>query len=165
MLKRVGRRVPNYTVGTMPRPDAEQFMARRAGQLEFETESVPSCRVCGEPAWANLRCTKHQERNPCAVEGCRKTRAAKGRLHDDWEICGEHWKAFVPPGSPLRRAFNRLARQAKRLGYKRTDRWPDELEERWWSLWRGVLRRIKRPAEGHIDQAAIERLFGWGDDL
>lgn len=155
-----------YTYGTMPRPNAEAAITLRQrgeGRL-FELIPVPSCRVCGEPAWANLRCTKHQDRNPCAAEGCQRTRAAHGNLSDDASLCGEHWKAFVPPGSPARRAFNRLARLAKRMGYRRVDRWPDELEDRWWSLWRGVIRRVRRGAEGRIDQAAIERMFGWDDE-
>jgi hypothetical protein len=150
--------------GTMPRADAERAIeARRvAGQL-FTMTPVPTCRCCGEPAWENLRCTKHQDRNPCAVEGCTRTRKANGYLSVDSSLCGEHWKAFVPPGSPIRRAFNRLARLARKMGYKRTDRWPPELERRWWLIWFGVIRRVRRGDEGHVDQAAIHRMFGWDD--
>lgn len=152
------------TIAVVDRAKGEEMVPGGA-QGTYYLQSVPSCRVCGEPAWPNLRCTKHQDRNPCAAEGCRRTRkAVNGQLHDDWSLCGEHWRAFVPPGSPTRRAFNRLARLAKKLGYKRTDRWPEELEERWWSLWRGVMRRVRRGAEGHIDEQAIRRLFGWADE-
>lgn len=162
-VKRVGHRVLHYSLAPVERDRALRYVAQRP-ESEFELEPVPSCRVCGEPAWANLRCTKHQGRNPCATEGCQRTRAAHGELSDDASLCGEHWRAFVPPGSPGRRAFNRLARLAKKMGYKRADRWPAELEDRWWSLWRGVIRRVRRGAEGRIDQAAIERMFGWGDE-
>lgn len=161
-IQRTGTRVPLYAMAPMPRAEADRYVARRPAST-FTLEAVPSCRVCGEPAWPNLRCTKHQDRNPCAAEGCRRTRAAHGSLRDDASLCGEHWRAFVPPGSPGRRAFNRLARLAKQMGYKRTDRWPDELEARWWRLWAGVIRRVRRAADGHIDQAEIERMFGWSD--
>lgn len=157
-VSRVGSPV---TYGTMPRDQAERSFG---GNASWTLEPVPSCRCCGEPAWPNLRCTKHQDRNPCAAEGCQRTRAAHGQLRDDASLCGEHWRAFVPPGSPTRRAFNRLARIAKKAGYRRTDRWPDELENRWWSLWRGVMRRVRRGAEGHIDEEAIRRMFGWTDE-
>lgn len=165
-LVTVGSPGQPYTYGTMPRADAERAIEVRrvAGRL-FTLTPVPSCRCCGEPAWANLRCTKHQDRNPCAAEGCTRTRKANGGdLRDDASLCGEHWRKFVPPGSPARRAFNRLARIAKKAGYRRTDVWPAELERRWWRLWAGVIRRVRRGAEGHIDQAAIERMFGWSDD-
>lgn len=151
------------TLATVDREKGEQWVPGGASGTYY-LQSVPSCRVCGEPAWANLRCTKHQDRNPCAAEGCKRTRAAKGWLNDDAYLCGEHWKAFVPPGSPTRRAFNRLARVAKKAGYKRTDRWPRELEDRWWRVWRGVIRRVRRGAEGHIDEQAVRRMFGWDEE-
>lgn len=126
---------------------------------------VPTCRCCGEVAWDNLRCTKHQDRNPCVVEGCTRTMPARGWLRDDAFLCGEHWRVHCPPGSPIRKAFNRLGRLARRMGYRRHDRWPDQLQERRWRLWQGLVRRIQRgDPEGHIDQAAIERMFGWADD-
>lgn len=147
--------------GTMPREQAERAFGRKD---LWTLTPVPACRCCGEPAWENLRCTKHQDRNPCAAEGCRKTRAAHGHLSDQASLCGEHWRAYVPPGSPTRRAFNRLARVAKLAGFKRSDRWPPELEARWWRLWRGVMRRVGREREGHIDEQAIRRMFGWTDE-
>jgi len=155
-----------YQGPAIPRKRGEAWIAERVRYHSSERWTlvpVPSCRCCGEPAWDNLRCAKHQDRNPCAAEGCHRTGAAHGRLSEEATICGEHWRAFVPPGSPTRRAFNRLARVAKKAGYRRTDRWPDELEERWWRLWRGVIRRVRRAAEGHIDKAAIERMFGWNE--
>lgn len=127
----------------------------------YYLQRVPSCRCCGEPAWDNLRCTKHQGRTPCVVEGCKRTTARR----TTYFVCGEHWKAYVPPGSPERRALNRLARMAKKLGYSRTDHWPEPLESRWWRLWDGIARRVqRRSTEGSIDETAIRRLFGWEDD-
>ena len=155
---------PGITLRVCTREQGEQWVPG-GRQGTFFLTPVPSCRCCGQPAWENLRCTKHQDRNPCAAEGCSRTRKAPGGyLTDDASLCGEHWKAFVPPGSPARRAFNRLARVAKKAGYRRTDVWPPELERRWWLLWRGVIRRVRRGDEGHIDHAAIQRMFGWGDD-
>lgn len=149
----------------MSRAIAERMISSPTIARDRQLVPVPTCLCCGEPAWDNLRCTKHQDRNPCVVEGCRKTCPAKGWLRNDAMLCGEHWRAFVPPGSPIRQAFNRLGRIARRAGFRRHDRWPDELQERRWRLWCGVVRRIRRgPPEGHIDQKAIERLFGWDDD-
>lgn len=174
-LVTVGRDGVPYTFGTMPRPQAEvaiKLRGRTMGDrarvvldksLPWTLTPVPTCRCCGEPAWENLRCTKHQDRNPCAVEGCTRTRKANGYLTDDASLCGVHWKAFVPPNSPVRRAFNRLARLAKKLGYKRTDRWPPELEARWWRLWSGVIRRIRRGDEAALDIDEINRMFGLQD--
>lgn len=153
-----------YTGSPISRERGEAWLAEYNRDGSWSLVPIPSCRVCGQPAWPNLRCTKHQDRNPCAAEGCQRTRAAHGDLRDDASLCGEHWRAFVPPGSSTRRAFNRLARLAKKLGYKRSDRWPDELEARWWRLWAGVMRRVRRSADGHIDKAAIDRLFGWGNE-
>lgn len=151
-----------FTYGTMPRADAERAIeARRVAGRLFDLTPVPSCRCCGEPAWTNLRCTKHQGRTPCVVEGCKRTTAR----HTTFFICGEHWRAYVPPGCPERRVLNRLARTAKKLGYSRTERWPDELEARWWRVWSAIARRVQsRSTEGDLDQREIERMFGWSDD-
>lgn len=147
------------------RANAEAYIAHRAdrGQRgeQWEILPVPSCRCCGEPAWANLRCTKHQGRTPCVVEGCKRTT----KRFMTYYVCGEHWKAYVPPGSPERRILNRLARTAKKLGYSKTDRWPDDLEARWWRAWDAIARRVhRRSTEGMMDEAEIRRMFGWADE-
>jgi hypothetical protein len=168
----IQRKGTHWQTPAMTRAEAARWLlARRSwptrlrqAQGGWFTTRVPSCRCCGEVAWPNLRCTKHQDRNPCAAEGCQRTRAAHGQLSDEASLCGEHWRAFVPPGSPARQAFNRLARVAKKAGYKRTDVWPRELEDRWWLLWRGVMRRVRRDADGHIDEKAIRAMFGWADE-
>ncbi len=131
----------------------------------WEMIETPSCRCCGEASWENLRCTKHQDRNPCAVEGCKRTRRANGNLSDCMFICGEHWKAYVPPGSPERRVINRLFALAKKMGFKRNDRWPVDLEERYWRFWQGLCRRVRaRSTEGTLDEKEIMEMFGWSDD-
>lgn len=143
---------------------AQAFHARRErmGDADkWEFLAVPSCHCCGDPGWDNGLCSKHQGRSPCVIEGCRRTRKGEGTPH----LCGEHWKLYCPPGSPTRRAINRLFRLAKKLGYSRQARWPDQLEARYWRLWTGIVRRAKRySTEGHIDQREIERMFGWGGD-
>lgn len=125
---------------------------------------VATCRCCGEPAWSNLRCTKHQDRNPCVVEGCKRTRKAHGHLSDSTAVCGEHFKAYIRPGSPERRVLNRFFREAKKLGYARNERWPPELENRYWRFWHGLMKNIRRrSSEGAIDEAEIRKMFGWDD--
>lgn len=137
------------------------------------------CRVCGDTAtsegeWTEelkvrpdlWRCTRHHDRNPCVIEGCSRSRAAKGNMSIDHVICGEHWRRYIPPGSPGRRALNRLARTAKKLGYARTARWPRELEARWWRLWAGLVRRARQQStEGMLDEAEINKLFGWDAEI
>ena len=40
-----------------------------------------------------------------------------------------------------------------------------DLKTRFWRFWDGLIKRVRRRAEtGHIDQAEIERLFGWSED-
>lgn len=147
----------------MDRSQAEGFRERRlkmGDAAKWEIGKVPSCLCCGEVAWPNRRCTKHQGRTPCVVDGCKRTTAR----HTTYFVCGQHWKAYVPPGSPERRVLNRLARLAKRLGYTKTERWPDHLERRWWRAWTAIALWVqRRSTEGHLDQAEIERLFGWTD--
>ena len=121
------------------------------------------CGCCGEPArfwirgsWA--RCAKHETRNPCAIEGCRRTRAApaSGRLGDDQWLCAEHWRAYVPPRSRARRTYHAHFRRAKRLG------WDDARAEAFWRFWNALVRMARRRAgEGFINEAEINRLMGW----
>lgn len=162
MLRRKGS---PFNHAPVPRASGEASLARLAqngaDMGRWELIAVPSCRCCGEPAWTNLRCTKHQDRTPCVVEGCKRTT----KRHTTFYVCGEHWKAYVPPGSPERRVLNRLTRTAKKLGYKKTDRWPDDLEARWWRAWAAIARRVqRRSTEGVMDEAEIRRMFGWADD-
>lgn len=133
--------------------------------------AAPRCACCGaDEHRAQMfrfrggiwRCVKHKDRNPCVADGCQRTRAANGHPSNESHICGDHWKRYVPPRSPERRAILRLVRLAKKAGYRRTDRWSDDLEARYWRTWRGVVRRVRaRSTAGHLDEAAINRMFGW----
>ena len=155
-----------YTGPVKTRAAAEAMIGYKVehrGEAEadkWELLPIPSCPCCGDPAWENGRCTKHQGRTACVVEGCKRTTARS----TTYFICGQHWKAYVPPKSPERRTLNRLVRLAKKAGYTRTERWPYKLECRWWRLWNGIARRVAaRSTAGHLDQAAIEKMFGWDD--
>lgn len=148
-----------WSYGTMPRPNAEAAIALRGGLDRFETTSVPSCRCCGELAFENLRCAKHHDRNPCLVEGCRRTgKAGRGELADDQLICGQHWRTYVPPGSAMRRTYRRFWRLAKKHG------WTPELIARFERFWRSLVRRVRaRATDGFLDQREIEQMFGWSE--
>lgn len=151
---------PGITLRVCTREQGEAWVPG-GRQGTFFLTPVHSCQCCGEPAWPNRRCTKHQGRTPCVVDGCKRTTSR----HTTYFVCGEHWRAYVPPGSPERRTLNRLARTAKKLGYSRTERWPDQLEARWWRVWAAIARRVqRRSTEGRLDQAEIERMFGWDHD-
>lgn len=133
---------------------------------------APVCACCGECAFIDLvcvkpnrdplkreyRCQRHRGRTPCVVEGCLRSTG----ISTTYFICAQHWKAYVPPGSPERRVLQRLTRLARKMGYAKTDTWPDELEGRWWRVWSSIAKRVqRRSTDGHIDQDEIERMFGW----
>ena len=134
------------------------------------------CRVCGDTATSDdwqrdktrpdlWRCSRHKDRNPCVVDGCRRSRAANGLLSLRQTICGEHWRRYVPPGSPERRALQRLVRLAKKAGYSKLQRWPTALENRYWRVWYGIVQRVlRRSTAGHLDMTEINHLFGWDAD-
>jgi len=109
-----------------------------------------------------IRCGDHHGRNPCAIEGCKRTRAApmasNGFHHhaDDKTLCADHWRRFVPPRSRMRRAYHAHFRRAKRQG------WTDRNREAFWRFWDQLVRLARlRATEGHIDKAEIDRLMGW----
>lgn len=146
-----------YQGPAIERADGERLLAERSRRA-FSLVAVPSCHCCGEPAWENRRCTKHQDRNPCVVEGCTRTaKAPDGRLGSDQVVCGEHWRRFVPPGSRGRRAYNRHRARGRRLD------WPPEAVEAFHRFWDLLVAQIRRRAAdpGHLDQREIERMFGW----
>lgn len=124
------------------------------------------CYCCGCIAWIgyrsdplNPRCHHHLDRNPCAIEGCKKTAAAGGRLASDQVMCGEHWRRFAPVGSRARRAYLAHRRRAKRHG------WTDASYAAFIRLWDTIVARARRMStEGTIDEKAIAELFGWDLD-
>lgn len=143
----------------------EQFAGCRAVQ-------APICACCGpvafhelkcvrfgaEPEVREYRCQKHRDRNPCAIEGCRRTAPADGRLASDQVLCGEHWRRYVPKGSRARRAYLAHFRRAKRYG------WDQHSIDAFHRLWDRIVTRARRQStEGAIDEGEINRMFGWSD--
>lgn len=153
-------------ITSKPMPLAEAIEAV-GGRQGYRINRVWTCLCCGEVAWENRRCTKHQDRNPCVVEGCHRTRAANGYLSDRIAVCGQHFKAYVRPGTRDRKVLNGFFRKAKKMGFGRTDAWPDQLERRYWTFWRLLMRRIitrSQAPEGTLDEAEIRKMFGWDDE-
>lgn len=168
----------------------EEWRARdpmRTGGDGYVIERVRACGCCGRhtlngsmsdsiTTYSNgaTRCSDHHGRNPCAIEGCRRTRAAavytSGQLQghpyhaDDQTFCAEHWKRYVPPRSRMRRAYNRYFAQAKRhgWGWKGKDGRSARLDWRFSRFWDSLVKVARRRAqEGHLDMAEINRLMGW----
>jgi hypothetical protein len=135
----------------------------RPGSLVF-APVTSWCRVCGRslrpgsPEGDDARCDAHAGRNPCAIEGCRRSTSAPedGTLSLDQCICGTHWRLLVPIGSARRRAYHAHFRRAKRHGW--TPRRIEQFNRFWDSL---IASARRRSGEGHIDKASIDRLFGW----
>lgn len=129
----------------------------------------PYCRVCG---WvgsffpgspianrsnsAGWRCERHRMRNPCAIEGCKRSTSASPGWHglSLW-LCSEHWRAGVPPRSLERRVYHRIFRLAKRYG------WDDQLRARYWRVWARLVALARARCSGDLDEREIKRLFGW----
>lgn len=143
---------------------------------------TPACRCCGiellyckgeeRPEHEDQRCEQHIGRNPCALEGCQRTRdapeAGPGKFHyaNDQHVCGEHWRRFVPPKSRLRRAYNAYWRQAKKHGWNyrgRLGRHPrlDWRFNRFWAALIMMMRRKADPASDVLDMTEINRIMGW----
>jgi len=135
---------------------------------QFEVVAGPGCICCGE-RWGfmfaapdtSYRCEKHKERNPCAIEGCKRTKGApalgngKPYLANDQWICSEHWRRYVPPRSKLRRHYHLIFRRSKREG------WTKELERRFWRYWRFLVAQARRKdTEGDLNITEIEKMFG-----
>lgn len=125
------------------------------------------CRVCGGaiPPVPGIkpedhRCYQHQDRNPCLVEGCRRSGPVPedGKLALDQLICGTHWRLYVPARSLLRRTYNAHFRRAKRKG------WTHKSVAQFERFWDSLVKTVRRRSEaGHVDVAAIHRLFGWDE--
>ncbi|WP_420137591.1 hypothetical protein [Sphingomonas sp.] len=134
---------------------------------QFETLPAPGCACCGaynkfDRTWrctdGTVRCEKHAKRNPCAIEGCKRTTAARQGWYsnDDW-LCGTHWRIACPPRSALRRAYHRLFRLKKKIG-----RSTPELNARYWRLMRGIISRARGRDCGAEDLAAeVAKAMGW----
>jgi hypothetical protein len=148
------------------RPDAEQFEVKRApacsccGAINTIGIRMDVVRVAARAAGPIYRCAKHRESNPCAVDGCDRTRGA-ARYHDDrLFLCVEHWKLACPPRSPARAVYNRLFRLQRALTGK-NGAWPQELDNRYWRVWGAIVRRARSETAGDVDMTEINKLFGW----
>lgn len=142
----------------------DETRAKIGGRQGYRINRVRTCLCCGKIAWPNGRCQAHQDRNPCVVEGCKRTRRAHGYLSSRMAVCGEHYKAFVRPGSRDRRVHNSFFRKAKQMGLGKNDRWPDALARRYWVFWDLLLRRIisrSKAPDGALDEDEIKKMFGW----
>jgi hypothetical protein len=147
----------------------------------FRIEPTPRCNCCGQfliwlhndslTTWENgqTRCARHHDRNPCAIEGCKRTTAASidGRGHpiieaDRW-LCGDHWRKYVPPRSRLRRAYHGHFRRAKRnRSTSNPEGWTPRLKHKFWRFWSRLVAQARRRHDGgFIDEAEIARLMGW----
>lgn len=130
---------------------------------QWEIVPGPGCIVCGErwhhpmktDARGEHRCKKHHDRNPCAIDGCKRTTAADGYTASDQYLCADHWRMFCPPGSPLRRTYRRFFRTAKKYG------WDATLRRRFWRFWNGLIRRARADRQPPLDEAEINRIMGW----
>ncbi len=153
---------PDAPFGSMFRPTGDGWHLVRD---QFEIIPGPGCACCGELRFrmhsvsdGTFRCEKHKARNPCAIEGCRRTTAARQGWYssDDW-LCGTHWKIACPPRSPLRRAYHRIWRIRRKAG-----EWTPGLHARYWRLMRGIIARARGRDCGAEDLAAeVAKAMGW----
>jgi hypothetical protein len=130
---------------------------------QFEVVPGPGCVVCGGRGgtmWGEeggYRCEKHKDRNPCAIEGCKRTRATGSvGLASDQYLCGEHWRKYVPPRSRLRRLYHAHFRRGKREG------WTMKRHRQFHRFWDFLIRVARKRHEGgFLDEVEINRIMGW----
>jgi hypothetical protein len=122
---------------------------------------APRCGCCGalwwrgplklvvdalHPAGKVWRCEKHIARNPCVIEGCRKTFAHKAdRDYDTTIMCGRCWRQ-APKW--MRDRASKISRLAKRRG------WTDQLCRIHDMAWQACRRWIERAR--NTDPAEVE---------
>lgn len=144
------------------RARAEEFIAKEADPTKWRLEPFLTCVVCSSNGCNGTdRCYKHRDHTPCSIDGCTKGRKfADGVYGPGTWNCGIHWRLVCPPRSPLRRTYNRFFRIARKLGVAK-ERWPDELERRYWRFFAGMIARHHRGLVGYINVDEINKLFGW----
>jgi hypothetical protein len=151
----------------MQRERAQQWIDQNGGRgpVEYELRPAIICECCGEIAtyWIDRdqprhgRCRKHQMRNPCMIEGCKRSSRIESvrEYANDQTICGTHWRELVPVGSPERRIYLRFFRRAKRFG------WTDNSVAAFHRFWDALASRVRARARGDVDMDEINRLMGW----
>lgn len=135
---------------------------------QFEVMPGPGCACCGDRGgtmWGEgeqFRCTKHKDRNPCAIEGCRCTTDRAGReMRSDQFLCQKHWRPLTT--AEERRVYSRIWRQAKSrerkfgAGYAWSMREVRRLER----IWRRIVLKARARAAGDLDMDEINKMFGW----
>lgn len=114
-----------------------------SGRLKLVVDHV-------HPARKVWRCEKHMARNPCCIEGCRKTFAHKGDdSYDGRVMCGRCWRQ-APKW--MRDRESKIRRLGKRRG------WDDRLcrlHHMAWEACRRWIERVRRadPAEAEASAA------------
>lgn len=108
--------------------------------------------VAGPPTQG--RCEQHVGRNPCAIEGCRRTREGTRPALDSW-LCGAHWRQV---SRQSKRVYARIWRLQKKSGG-----WTDLLRQRHWRVWGAIVLEARRAARGDVDMKEVGELFGWAD--
>lgn len=146
------------TWAPISREQGEKYIARNEG---YDLVPAKACQVCGTSTSAmtdHRRCEKHQGRNPCIIEGCKRTAAApdSGQLSCDDVICGEHWRRYVPPRSRMRKLYHSHFRRGKREG------WTMRRNRQFQRFWNFLVATVRKRHEGgYLDETEINRLMGW----
>lgn len=133
----------------------------------YSIDSVPTCGCCGTEDGVTgihvgrisevpdaYRCGKHEDRNPCLVDGCGRTFANDGNYRIEF-VCGKHFR-LAPVA--VRRGIKNIERLAKKHGWKLI------LQKRHEQLWARAVRGIKAALAGDIDvldMAEINHVMGW----
>lgn len=160
-------------------PDIERFKQNRNYSVDWSAARIvpePICACCGQapilwrvnrglmlvvphvdPTRRQYRCSRHAESNPCAVEGCKRTRRKHDAFSSESFLCARHYRMACPPGSPSRRVINRLFRLARKRGGWET------LNSRYWRVWTAIVSRARSLARGDLDMTEINKLFGWDE--
>lgn len=134
---------------------------RNRGPAKYELRPHITCQCCGADAnylfaGTHARCRKHVGRNPCMVEGCKRSgKVGHNGYGNDHLICGPHWRSFIPVGSPERRIYNRFFRRAKKYG------WSDSSIDAFDRFWRALASRVRARVRGDLDMNEVNRIMGW----
>lgn len=119
-------------------------------------ERAPCCGCCGANPWGRdrpqrpvieaapdvWRCEKHIGRNPCAIEGCGKTRACNYYASDNY-LCGAHWKRVPYALKAIYRRHWRIAKANRRRLIGDEQGFTDPLTERYWRNWYRLVRETR----------------------